>query len=98
VPNARPRIEPEHERVGLRRLAPRGHDPELVADRDRAELRLREPNPVAVGDRARLVQRHGRVDRARHFAEGRVDIGAFREQRLDARDRPERRGGAAGSP
>ena len=83
------RIEFEDERVGIGRVVPRRHDPDALADRNRIELRLREPHPVlfldvAHGERRRLRQPDF-IDRRGKQHGG---IGVFGEQRHDARALP----------
>ena len=72
VPNARPGSRRRLSASGSRRLAPRRHDPEVVGDPDRPELRLRRAHPVLLGDGVGLVRRAAasatRADAARSAA------------------------------
>jgi hypothetical protein len=81
------RIEHDVERVGARWLAPGRHDPEIIRDANRLELRLRGAHPILVGHCERLERGHGTAERSRGAAQQRDGIGICTKRR-QSRERP----------
>ena len=79
------RVDFEDQRVGIRGFVPARHDPDVLADVDRLELRLREAHPVGVRDGARReCRRLLQADGGRSLGHDRGLVGILVRQRDDA--------------